>query len=116
MKPISPTIHGLTDAFFVVATVALRRVVPARAPLRRFLGASSVAVAAISACTSYRWGLVKLLSMRGHLILEVPVSTAFLAAPVLFRHERRLVTGGLAAMGAGGTAVAMLTQTDPPAR
>lgn len=115
MKPISPTVHGIFDGAFVASSAVMSRALREQAPLSRLLAGSAVAVAVISACTSYRWGLVKLLSIRAHLTLESPISATFMAAPILFRDLPRSATVSVAAMGVGGTAVALLTQTSPEA-
>ena len=111
-KPISTKQHGLVDYAFTASLLVLSRVLPGSDGVKRALRGTALATFAMSALTRYEIGVFKVLPMRGHVALDLVTGPAFMAAPLLFTNEQRSVKGTLAALGAVGTSVALLTQTE----
>ena len=112
MKPISTKQHGVVDYLFAGSVYALRRSLPVSERSSRLLGATAAGTVAVSALTRYELGLVKVLPMKGHLALDYVIDALFLGAPLLLREEDRRVTRAMAALGAVGTVVALLSETE----
>ena len=109
-RPIPPALHGVADWGFTAAVVAIPHVFPASPRLARTLRVAAVGLAAMSALTDYRLGVLRVLPMRGHLALDVPVAAAFIAAPALAPHEDTTTTAALSGLGWAGAAIAALTR------
>ena len=62
--------------------------------------------------TRYEHGVVKVLPMKAHLALDLVVDAVFLAAPAVLRDDDRRLTRSMVALGALGTAVALLTRAE----
>lgn len=87
VKLISPKVHGIIDYLSVPLLLAA-------GPLFRFGGlpaeiTSTVAGIAlvISAFTAYPLGLVKMIPFKIHLMIDIVVGLAFIAAPFILRFD-----------------------------
>lgn len=78
----------------------------------RLLTVSSLAGVAMASVTRYELGLVKVLPMRAHIALDLLLSPALAAVPLLSPNERTTVKATLVGAGVLGTAAALLTETD----
>ena len=111
-RPIPPALHGVADWGFTVSVLAIAHALPTSPRLARTLRTAAVGVAAMSALTDYRLGLLRVLPMRGHLALDVPLAAAFIAAPTLAPHEDTTTTAALSGLGWAGALIAALTRPE----
>ncbi len=68
---------------------------------------------AMSLFTRYELGLIKVLPMTGHLVLDGISGAMFCGAPLLFPEEETSVTGTLVALGLFELGVTLTTETEP---
>ena len=112
-RPISRTGHGIVDYTVAAIEGALARTLPASPGVQRLLGLSAANALLLALLTRYELGLVKVLPMRAHLVLDGIFAATFLAAPLAAdEHDPRSVRVALAALGAAGAATALLTDPD----
>ena len=111
VKPISTKQHGVIDYAFSSTLYGLQRALRPTDAVARLMAVSSLAGAAMASVTRYELGAVKLLPMKAHIALDLVLSPALAAAPLLFRNERTSVKATLVAAGVAGTAAALLHKT-----
>ena len=112
-RPISRTGHGVVDYAVAAIEGALARTLPASPRVQRLLALSASNALLLALLTRYELGLVKVLPMRAHLVLDGIFAATFLAAPLAAdEHDPRSVRVALAALGAAGAATALLTDPD----
>jgi hypothetical protein len=117
MKPISPGMHGILDYGTAGILLALPRLLRWSARVTRFMTLMAVVTMIYSIFTRYPLGLLKVLPMRAHLMLDSVNAVTFLAAPLLFRKEDRGVIAALMGMGLfemGATLLSRETEAEPP--
>lgn len=114
MKPISRKQHAVVDYVTAATELALPRMLPAGSGARGLLRFSGANAAALGALTRHELGLVKLVPMRVHLLLDGVFAATFLGAAAVMRGEPRRVRGALAVLGLTGALAAALTDPDRP--
>ena len=108
------TLHGVADLAFAAGLAALPRLAALPAGEGRRARRVAAATAAYSALTRYRLGVVRVLPMRWHLVLDGLVIGRLLAAAAAPTGSPR-GRAGFAALAAAGAAVALATPTGPAA-
>ena len=112
MRPISRKQHAVLDYLSSVTEFVLPRVLPAKSGARTLLRLSAANAAALGALTRHELGLVKLVPMRTHLMLDGAMAATFLGASAYLSDEEASVRGALAGLGALGALAALLTNPD----
>ena len=118
MRILSTYIHGILDYIVGVALIMAPSIFgfselggPA-VLLPRVLGAAAIL---FSVLTNYEWGVVKVIPMRVHLIVDFLSGTLLAASPWLFgfADEPRNVWAPHVVMGVMEIVVVLMSQTEP---
>ena len=112
MRPISRKQHAVVDYVTAATELALPRLLPAGSGARGLLRFSGANAAALGALTRHELGLVKLVPMRVHLVLDGLFAATFLGAAAVMSEEKRSVRATLALLGVTGALAAALTDPD----
>lgn len=110
-KPIPPNVHGVLDYASVLALIVLSLALRLPRGVARLLQASALFSLAYSLVTRYRFSLVKLLSMRTHLGLDLTSATVLMAGPDLLHVRERRLRWLLHGLALYETVVPLLTRT-----
>lgn len=113
-RPISTRMHGMVDYLTGGTLLALPGMLGAKGTTATVLRAAGAGALAYSLLTRYELGLIKILPMRLHLLLDAMSGATLAAAPFLFADEDSSVTGVMAGIGAFEIAASLLTKTQPP--
>jgi hypothetical protein len=111
-KPISKQTHGLIDYTYAALVPLLPELagfsnIQSAKLLCRGLGAGALSY---SLLTKARWGLIRVLPFKSHLLIDVSVSCLALAAPWLLSFSRHTAARNtLLLTGLSGLAAACLT-------
>lgn len=84
---LSPRLHGVVDYLAAAALITLPFVLGLGEthPLAKWLSVTTgAAVIVVSLLTDYRYGAVRVLPFRGHLVIDAAAATVFALAPTLF--------------------------------
>ena len=84
---LTPAIHGLLDYAAAAALIVLPFILNlgATSPLAQWLSvAGGAGLIAYSLATDYAFGVFRVVSFRGHLVLDLLAALAFAAAPFVF--------------------------------
>ena len=111
-KPISVPVHGIIDYTYAAVVPLMpelagfeQQAVPT--VLCRTLGASALTYTLL---TDAKWGLVKLIPMRTHLLFDLSASTFAILSPWLLGfHKKKTARNALMLIGAAGMLVSLFT-------
>jgi len=111
-KPISKNVHGVIDYAYGIIVPLLpevagfEEVTPAK-NICRGLGAGAVGYALV---TRAKWGIYPLLPFKKHLLLDISVSIAAIAAPWLLGFSNNTIARNtLVSVGLAGISAALMT-------
>jgi hypothetical protein len=113
-RPISTKEHGILDLLTVGTLTAVPRIFRWEDRVTSLLTGAAGGMLGYSLLTRYQMGLIKLLPMKAHLILDGMSSGLLLGAPFLLRKKSPGVIATLVGLGAMEITVALLTKTRPP--
>lgn len=113
MKPLSTKMHGVIDYLTSGTLLVLPRALGWSPRVTTLLTGMELGALGYSLLTRYELGLAKVLPMKAHLALDGMSGALLVAAPFLFRDEKRVVTGALAGVGLFEIAASLLTRTQP---
>ena len=113
MKLFSTRMHGVLDFLTAGTLLTLPRALGWSEGVTRLLTNMALGTVGYSLLTKYEWGLVKVLPMKGHLLLDGISGASLLAAPLLFPDEDSSTTGALVALGLWELAASLTTETTP---
>lgn len=85
-QPLSPTLHGLGDYLAALALIVAPLVLPLghSNPIASSLTVvAGISLIAYSLLTSYKFGAIKVLSYRAHLVFDTVAAAAIAVAPFL---------------------------------
>jgi hypothetical protein len=112
LKPISPKLHGIIDYLAVPLLLAA-------GPLFQFGGRAAQitstvagAVLVVSAFTNYPPGLVKMIPLKVHRMIDVALGLMFIVYPHVFRFPEHSALAFFIGFGVLMLIVAMLTRWD----
>ena len=106
---ISPRLHGVLDYLVAAGLALLAREGRFSPDVTQVLRTAAPATAAYSALTDYELGLVPVLSLRQHLVVDALSGVGFMAAGALMSRERPGVRAMLVGIGLSELAVVALT-------
>jgi hypothetical protein len=112
-KPITKEAHGAIDYAYAFLVPMLPEMAgfeknESARLLCRALGGGALTY---SLLTKARWGLIRVLPFKGHLIIDFSVSCLAIAAPWLFGFSRNAAArNALVATGLSGLAASLLTE------
>jgi hypothetical protein len=112
-KPISKNVHGFIDYSYALIVPLLPEIVGFKKQKKaniicRSLGAGALGYTLL---TKARWGLIRVLPIKTHLVIDFSVSCFALAAPWLLGFSgRKAPTAALIVTGALGLAASVLTE------
>ena len=112
-KLISTKMHGVLDYTAVGALAALPRLLNPGMGVNRMLMGAAGGSLAYSLVTRYELGLVRLLPMPAHLMLDAGSALAFLASPLFFRAEAPRTRLTLLGIGITELTIVLLSQREP---
>ena len=110
-KILTPAMHGLLDYAAAAGLIVLPFLLDlgATSPMARWLSVvAGIGLVIYSLVTDYALGLLRVLSFRAHLVLDVAAAVVFIAAPFALGWEG-LVLGYYLVMGLGVIAVVALS-------
>lgn len=110
-KPISPDVHGVLDYTSLAGLLVMSRTLPLPQRVRRLLQSSACFTLAYSLLTRYRFGLMKILPMQGHLALDLTSAIILLTSPETLRVEKASTRRLLRGLGVFETVVPLLTRS-----
>ena len=113
-KPISTRAHGMIDFAYAAALIAIPLVLRWRGRAAQMAIGTGLATVGSSLLTRYELGLVPVIPMRGHLLIDAVESSFLMSAPRLLGTEDADAGRILAAFGLAGAMVGSLTQTTSP--
>ena len=113
MKLFSTQTHGLLDYLTAGTLFTLPRALGWSEGVTRLLTNAALGTVGYSLLTRYELGLIKVLPMTGHLILEGMSGAMLCAAPFLLLDEDPDVSGTLVALGLFEIFVTLTTETEP---
>ena len=111
MRVVPTWLHGVGDMLYVVTALALPNLLGWSRRTRRVMGLAAGFTLLYSALTRYEFGLIKLLPMKVHLLLDGLVTGSLLLGQFQLTEEEsepRAVITGLELVGA---VLAALTRT-----
>lgn len=111
-KLIPTRIHGVLDYLFGIMYIALPLLLGWPQPAATILMVLGAGVLVYSVLTRYELGLLKLLPMPAHLVLDLLGGLLLIAAPLLGLVDES-VRGWFWALGAIELAITLLTDTQP---
>ena len=117
-KPIPTRLHGVLDYLSAGTLLALPRVLGWSTRVTNLLTGAALGTLGASLLTQYELGLVKVVPVKGHLILDGMSGALLAGAPFLLLDEADLrdnVTPILVGLGLFEIAAALLTRTQPAA-
>lgn len=114
-QPISTKTHGLLDYGTAVLLFVLPSLLRWDRDLSQRVRLAAVGTALYSLMTRYEWGWepVKVLPMRGHLVLDGASGALFCAGPLLVPRQPIAVKAVLVGLGLFELGVTALTQPTP---
>jgi hypothetical protein len=113
MKPISTKTHGIIDYTTGATMSALPFMMECSPATRALLESNAAAAGVYSMLTDYELGLLKLLPMQAHLVIDAIAGAGLLGAAAVMTSERPQVRAVLAGLGLFGIATAFLTESEP---
>lgn len=114
MKPISTLVHGVLDYLTAAVLILVPRLFKWNTPTRRLLTGAAAGTAAYSLLTDYELGLVRVIPMKGHLVLDSLQSFLLGTAPFVFQKiGGRSVTAGLLGISLFEALVVMNSESRP---
>ena len=113
MKLFSTRMHGVLDYLTAGTLLTLPRALGWSQSVTRLLTNAGIGTIGYSLLTRYELGLVKVLPMQGHLILDAMSGAMLCGAPLLFPDEDTSVKGALVALGLFELTAALMTETEP---
>jgi hypothetical protein len=113
-KLLSTQEHGIIDFTAVGTLIAVPRIFRWEADLTRLVTGAAASMLGYSLLTRYQMGVIKLLPMKAHLVLDGISGGMLMGLSFLLGRRRPGVIGTLAGIGAAEIAVALLTKTKPP--
>jgi hypothetical protein len=113
MKPISTRTHGMLDFATAGALCIVPRLLRLDARVTMLLTAAGAGAVAYSLVTKYEYGLMPLLPMKGHLVLDAGSGLSLCAAPIVMGTQDPMARNLLLGMGVWEIAAALMTQTRP---
>ena len=114
MKLFSTATHGVLDYLTAGTLVALPRALGWSEGVTRLLTNAGIGTVGYSLLTRYELGLVKVLPMQTHLLLDGMSGALLCAAPLLFfSDEATDVKATLVALGLFELTAALTTETEP---
>ncbi len=113
MKLFSTRMHGVLDYLTAGTLLTLPRALGWSQGVTRLLTNAGIGTIGYSLLTRYELGLVKMLPMQGHLILDAMSGAMLCGAPLLFPDEDTSVKGALVALGLFELTAALTTETEP---
>jgi hypothetical protein len=113
MKFLSTRTHGLIDYLSVGSLIALPRALGWSDRVTNFVTGSALGALGYSLLTRYELGVLKVLPMPGHLLLDGLSGAMFCGAPFLFPDEDTTVQSMLVGIGLFEIGVALTTETEP---
>lgn len=114
-KLISTRTHGVLDYLTAGALFALPRALGWSDRVTGLLTGAAVGTVGYSLLTRYELGVVKVLPMRAHLVLDALSGAALCAAPLLLPDEDDEVKQALVGLGLFELAASALTRPEPRA-
>ena len=115
MKFIPTKVHGVIDYLAVVAILALPRLLDMGEEATLLLTILAIGALLYSLLTRYELGLLRLLPMKGHLLLDFMAGLLLCAAPFLFLQEETATTRMvLVVMGLFEILTAAMTKSHSP--
>jgi hypothetical protein len=120
-KPITPKIHGIIDYLSVPVLLLAGPLFGFDALPAKITSTLAGVVLVYSAATAYPPGLVKLLSLNAHRVIDIILAIGLIAAPWLFHFEQPSARWFFVAMGLVSLLVVSMTDfsraaTGPKAR
>ena len=112
-KLLSTRMHGVVDYLSVGTLLALPRALGWSTSVTRLLTNAALGTLGYSLMTRYELGLVKVLPMTGHLLLDGMSGALLCGAPFLFPNEDTSVKAALVGLGAFEIVTALNTETTP---
>jgi hypothetical protein len=109
-KPISPDTHAAIDYAASAALLAIPRIFRFNSKTTALMTGVALGHAAYSMLTKYRLGAVRVLPMKGHLMLDGALAVLLGAAGAAMTSERPKVRAALGAIAVGEMATTLLTQ------
>lgn len=116
LKFISQTAHGIIDWMTVPILACVPRALGYDRPATRLFDVGAGGIAVSSALTDYPAGLVKLMPMKTHLMLDKMTGGVFLASAAVMEDEPPLVRTCLGATGLFLLLTGFCTRTQPQAQ
>jgi hypothetical protein len=115
-KPISTLIHGILDYVTAPTLLALPRMMGWGTKVTSLLTGTGVGALGYSIMTRYELGLLKVLPMKTHLMIDMASGGMLALSPLMLKKRERDVAkiATLIGLGLYEIAVAMLTQTQSP--
>lgn len=114
MKLISTRAHGILDLVTVGTLDTLPWLLNWRPRTKSLVAAASASMLGYSLGTRYELGLVKLLPMKTHLLLDYAAGVMLAGAALRLPRERLSTRLALVGLGLNEIAVAALTEPTPP--
>ena len=110
-KPIPTLVHGILDYVTAPTLIALPRMMGWGTKVTTLLTGAGVGVLGYSVLTRYELGLLKLLPMQVHLMIDTASGGMLALSPLMLNKRERNVAkiATLVGLGLYETAVAMLT-------
>jgi hypothetical protein len=113
MKIIPTKVHGVLDYLTSGALLALPRLLGWSPSVTRMMTGAALGTVGYSGLTNYELGILGLLPMPAHLVLDTLNGALFCAGPLLFPDEDASVRGSLVGIGLFELAVTLLSQSQP---
>ncbi|WP_374951327.1 hypothetical protein [Mucilaginibacter sp.] len=110
-KPLAVSAHGIIDYTYAAVVPHIPELVGfnnqvAPTAICRALGAGALTYTLL---TDAKWGLIKLIPMRTHLLLDLSASTFAILSPWLLGFQKKNARNALMLIGATGLLVSLLT-------
>ena len=115
-KPIPTLIHGILDYVTAPTLIALPRMMGWGTRITALLTSAGAGVLGYSVMTRYELGLLKVLPMKTHLMIDMASGGMLALSPLMLKKRERNVANIATLVGLGlyEITVAMLTQTRSP--
>ena len=115
-KPIPTLIHGILDYVTAPTLIALPRMMGWGTRITALLTGTGTGVLGYSVMTRYELGLLKVLPMKTHLMIDMASGGMLALSPLMLKKRERNVANIATLVGLGlyEITVAMLTQTRSP--
>lgn len=112
-KPISMTAHGILDYALVLFLVGLSTARGWTATATPLLQGAAGITLLYSLLTRYQLGVIRVLPMRAHLIIDALSGASFIGAGLAAYRELGQLRASLVGFGLFGLAAALLTRAEP---